>query len=79
MRCPFCRCRKLKVLYTNNVLSTSKFRRRVCLHCKKSFPTLETIIQEKDAMDSFNTEQNKIIFPEDIRPAFLKNPKPKPR
>ena len=83
MRCPKCSGRKSKVLYTHDVLRTSRFRRRVCLNCKQSFPTLETLIDEKDAMDSFSNNDNRINFPEDripekvTQPSFLKNHKSK--
>lgn len=63
MKCPHCKCPRSKVIYTQNVFGTGKLRRRMCLRCKKTFPTHEVIIQEKDSMDSFNDLQSKINFP----------------
>lgn len=56
MRCPNCRFYKSKVLKTLPVLGKSKFRRRVCLKCHHTWPTIETIIEEKDAMDKYPQE-----------------------
>lgn len=52
MKCPFCNSGKIGVQRTENTLNL-KHRRRYCKECKKTFPTIETIVDEKRELQVF--------------------------